>query len=83
MKRLLLPLIAALTLPTAASAETYWLLVGVGGKNNPNGSLATLPMSSMLECDAAGKKIYEARGKPHGIHGDVFYSLRYVCVKGK
>ncbi len=27
MKRLLLPLLAAITLPTAASAESVWLLI--------------------------------------------------------
>ena len=75
-------LIAGLAFPIAANASTYWLLIG-GGKSGVTGDFATLPMSSMEECEAAGKKVFDLRGTPNGIHGATHKSIRYVCLKGK
>ena len=37
MRKLLIPLFAALALPTAVNAESYWLvlILGMGGNNKP------------------------------------------------
>ena len=64
MKRLLLPLIAALALPTAVSAETWWLMAA--GRKVSNGiSIPTwsIPTSSIDECEAAGQKFKEHNWK--------------------
>tara|TARA_S200000501_G_scaffold204043_1_gene191866 strand:+ start:547 stop:774 length:228 start_codon:yes stop_codon:yes gene_type:complete len=45
MKRLLLPLLAALALPTAVNAENYYLLVSFGERN------FTVPMKSLDQCE--------------------------------
>ena len=34
MKRLLLPLLAAIALPTAVNAESYWLILGWSGSTH-------------------------------------------------
>ncbi len=48
MKRLLLPLLAALALPTAVNAETIYLLIFY------RESFAVIPMESKKKCEEAG-----------------------------
>ncbi len=48
MKRLLLPLIAALALPTSVNAESVWLLIRTPGATK---SLEKIEMSSIKQCD--------------------------------
>lgn len=50
MKRLLLPLLAALALPTAANAESVWLLMYVGGK------VEKIQMKDLSQCNQQGEK---------------------------
>ena len=74
MKRLLLPLLAALALPTAVNAET-WYLLGKGSK----GATWQVPMESKEECEKQGQKFikeWDWKGKK-GI------MLGYMCIKGK
>ena len=79
MKRLLLPLLAALALPTAVMAETYYLILGGFDKDIKAGGITNMPMTTMEECEVAGKKVMESN-----MHeGTSFYHMRYVCVKGK
>ena len=56
MKRLLLPLLAALALPTAVNAESYWLLVSQTG-----GGLVKVEMDDMKSCEIESNKIEKAR----------------------
>ena len=55
MKRLLLPLLAAIALPTAVNAESYWLvlILGMGGNDKP-AAFEKIEMSSMEDCQKEG-----------------------------
>ena len=69
MKRLLLPLLAALALPTAVNAKSYWLvLIGKG----TNRILEKIEMKNMKKCEEQGK-IFDNLGGNYG----------YVCLIGK
>ena len=74
MKRLLLLLLAALALPTSVNAETWHLII-----TGIQGSLVSVPTSSLEECEQSGKKAANKKGwkgyKP--------IQIGYVCVKGK
>ena len=81
MKRFLLPLIAALALPTAASAETWWLMAA-GKYNQAAGSTGanwSIPTNSEQECEFAGQKFLNA-SFPYSVGSK---ARGYVCVKGK
>ena len=53
MKRLLLPLLAALALPTAVNAESYWLILVKKGKG---GALEKIEMPNIKACESEGEK---------------------------
>tara|TARA_B100000212_G_scaffold58032_1_gene38944 strand:- start:872 stop:1054 length:183 start_codon:yes stop_codon:yes gene_type:complete len=57
MKRLLLPLLAAIALPTAVNAETYWLVMS----SKEGSTLVTIPTNNIEECEASGAKYLEAK----------------------
>ena len=67
MKKLLIPLLAALALPTAVNAESYWLILKEGGKGK---ALEKIEMKSMEQCEEQGE-IFKAG-----------YS-NYTCLIGK
>ena len=50
MKRLILPLIAALALPTSVNAETVWLIVGDNGSQVGT----KIEMESLEQCEEMG-----------------------------
>ena len=80
MKRLLLPLLAALALPTAVNAETWYLMaVGRQMARESTSNQWLIPTSSKEECEVAGQAFIN-RG-----WGGVFAEKRveYLCVKGK
>ena len=81
MKRLLLPLIAALAIPTAVSAETYWLVLREQGNGRfARAAFEKIEMKSMAECHEVGEKLFE-RWWPTG---DKFHlNSTYACVVGK
>lgn len=60
MKNFLLPLLAALALPTAANAETVWLILryatDLHGANGVGAALEKVQMADMQECEMAGAK---------------------------
>ena len=57
MKRLLLPLLAALALPTAVNAESHWLILTYGqGKDYTTAALEKIEMENAEACDKEGKK---------------------------
>ena len=69
MKRLLLPLLAALALPTAVNAETHWLIM----RSTPS-TLIKIPTNNLEECEASGAKYKKAKLTKYP---------SYVCIKGK
>ena len=74
MKRLLIPLIAALVLPTVVNAETYHLLVkGSAGFGN------STPIGTLAECEIEGNKVIGKNTCKGG--GSTIFS--YICIKGK
>ena len=50
MKRLLLPLLAALALPTAVNAESYWLLM------MRSSGMEKIEMKDIQSCEKEGKR---------------------------
>tara|TARA_R100000655_G_scaffold91885_1_gene132848 strand:+ start:251 stop:472 length:222 start_codon:yes stop_codon:yes gene_type:complete len=73
MKRLLLPLLAALALPTAVSAESYWLIL----TDHKTYAYEKIEMESMDQCEEQGKIFMELT------LGSVGRTQRYACLKGK
>jgi len=55
MKRLLLPLLAALALPTNVSAESAWLIIRDGK------ALESVPMKDMEQCELMGAKLIASK----------------------
>ena len=78
MKRLLLPLLAALALPTAVNAEVanYYLLGMAKDKSY------VVPMSTLELCEAAGKKFGSHKNEWSWDLLNV-RPLAYLCVKAK
>lgn len=84
MKRLLLPLLAGLALPTAANAESYWLLIGVGKNSYGGATLEKIEMKSLATCESEGKKLTDRNNPSTKSFRDNFIdNLRYYCVIGK
>ena len=75
MKRLLLPLLAALALPTAVNAKSYWLIIGAYTGGGGVG-LEKLEMNSMEQCKEQGE-IFRTTGNDLNIY------IAYKCLKGK
>ena len=77
MKRLLLPLIAALALPTVANAESVWLIVYI--KSNYGVTSQKIQMISMDQCEEQGQIFLKEK-----LGGGVFErGTKYMCLKGK
>ena len=86
MKRLLIPLLAALALPTAVNAESYWLYVV--GKRKGWSELVSekFPMVSLEACEKEAQRIKDKGGlfmsetnENKGYNDKFFYS----CIQGK
>ena len=74
MRKLLIPLLAALALPTAVNAESYYLLVGTKGYRN-----WTVPMASIEVCEKSLDRVI----KKSNWEGDTRGNLVAICIKGK
>ena len=77
MKRLLLPLIAALALPTAASAESAYLILRIKYGNGLRSAMQVVPMESMNQCELSGAAFVSSQR----IGGTA--SRYYECILGK
>ena len=77
MKRLLLPLLAALALPTAVIAET-WYLLGRANKANQ----WTVPMPNKEQCESEGNKFLNNKNQDDW-NGFIPSFPSYICLKGK
>ena len=87
MKRLLLPLLAALALPTAVNAESYWLVLR--WKFSSSGGLEKIEMNDLDQCNTEGKKweqtilTKEETIVKREVGGKRSVSFGYSCVIGK
>ena len=77
MKRLLLPLLAALALPTAVSAAEFYLLVYT--ISSVGTTSFVLPMKTLAGCEEAGVKIISSDKFSAG----KYHSVLYECVEKK
>ena len=80
MKRLLLPLLTALALPTAVNAETWWLMAAGRYNTTAPFSTWTVPFSSEKQCEAAGKKFMDKEWNKKVLPDRM---KDYLCVEGK
>ena len=88
MKRLLLPLLAALALPTAVNAESYWLVLTLGdGGHEGASALEKIEMISMEACENEGEKWMNIRktkdGKNSRFVNDLSGNRAFICIAGK
>ena len=74
MKRLLLPVLAAIALPTAVNAESYWLILLYNSKGT---ALEKIEMNSMRQCEQEAAKWMN---KPTGLSRG---KKAYQCLEGK
>ena len=77
MKRLLIPLLAALALPTAVNAEVAkYYLIGMAERQP-----YVVPTASMEACEIAGEKVNKAKNWNPRI--GTSFGPSYICVKAK
>ena len=59
MSKLLIPLLAAIALPTTVNAESVYLVVKTttGSMMRENGQLMVVPMKTIDGCEEAGQKL--------------------------
>ena len=79
MKRLLLPLIAALALPTAAQAESYKLLVKV--RQIASISTSVMTMASKELCEEGKKKVLQMSQWEGKLSGNS--DVAAICIKSE
>ena len=75
MKRLIIPLLAAITLPTAVSAETWYLLA------KHKDGFYQVPMQSKENCEMEGTKFIDLKNEHWRGYKANFPA--YICIKGK
>ena len=83
MRRFLLPLIASLSLPIAANAESAWLIMRYGSDTGSKGgsALEKLEMKDMDQCELMGAKWMSS--KRHKYEHKAYTVLAYECLEGK
>ena len=84
MKPLLIPLLAALALPTAVNAETWWLLVRGSAKQTIQSVAWEIPTSSKKECEREKTKVLDVDnwdGYKHENRTKLLVTA--ICLKGK
>ena len=75
MHRFLIPLLAAIALPSTANAESIWLVLKISGRKSA-AYLESIEMESMAQCEEQGQ--YWRSRDPNR-----FENLDFVCLKGK
>ena len=78
MKRLLLPLLAALTLPTAVNAEDYYLVINIGTYTSN-----TVPMKTLEGCKAALEKAMNSSNWSYLKGNQKPSYLQGICLKSE
>ena len=86
MKRFLIPLLAALALPTAVNAESIYLVLIAPMRTNTNANrqklaitIETIPQESMEQCNENGQTLVELYSDVDWVARD----MRFKCIKGK
>jgi len=77
MKRLLLPLLAAISLPTAVNAESHWLILTYGWKGY-YGAMEKIEMESAAKCESQGRQWEDSPTQ-----GEKSGARRFHCITGK
>ena len=85
MKRLLLPLLGALALPTAVNAESVYLVIKTttGSMMRENGQLMVVPMKTMDGCEEAGQKLVSSERFIKGKFGKITRDISFECLESK
>ena len=85
MRKLLMPLLAALALPTTVNAESVYLLVKTttGSMMRENGQLMVVPMKTMDGCEEAGLKIVSSERFNKGKFGKITRDISFECLESK
>ena len=73
MKKFLIPILAALSLPTAINAESYWLVLYVGQSSRAGRDLEKIEMPDLLQCQEQGEIF---------IKKEFAYKNDYICLIG-
>jgi hypothetical protein len=82
MRKLLIPLLAAIVFPSYVGAEGFYLYFGTyeskerNNKIEDSPTLHASPFSSLTRCEAAGEKIFNRIYKPIK-----FFDGKWVCVE--
>ena len=85
MRKLLIPLLAALALPTAVNAESVYLVVKTttGSMMRENGQLMVVPMKTMDGCEEAGQKLVSSERFIKGKFGKITRDIPFECLESK
>ena len=85
MHKLLVPLLAALALPTAVNAESVFLVVKTttGSMMRENGQLMVVPMKTMDGCEEAGQKLVSSERFIKGKFGKITRYISFECLESK
>ena len=82
MKRFLLTLLAVIALPTAANAESIWLVMryatSIKGEDGVAAAIEKIEMGTMTQCELMGAKWIASQTKP-----EQRSQFNFVCIKGK
>ena len=83
MKRVLLPLLAALALPTAVVAESYWLIIRYQAGKSWKSPVAMekIEMESMEQCELEGAKWMGS--KESKVEESRERGFSFTCLQGK
>tara|TARA_Y100001968_G_scaffold179396_1_gene164297 strand:+ start:361 stop:606 length:246 start_codon:yes stop_codon:yes gene_type:complete len=81
MKRLLLPLLAALALPNSVNAESTWLILR--WRFFDAGGLEKIEMEDMEQCELMGTKWTAAKLSPIEKRNPITLVFGYECLEGK
>ena len=85
MSKLLIPLLASLTLPTAVKAESVFLVVKTttGSMMRENGQLMVVPMKTMDGYEEAGQKLVSSERFIKGKFGKITRDISFECLENK
>ena len=81
MRRFLLPLIAAIALPTAANAESIWLILRYG--NQTGSAMEKIKMSNMNQCELMGAKWMGTKFTKRENNQKAYMNFGYACIQGE
>ena len=84
MRKILLPLLASIALPTAVNAETWYLMAFHWVSGAPAGVSQvswTVPFNTEADCEEAGNKFMNKNWLPAQRYNKT--PTDYLCVKGK